>query len=55
MEDVKLETVTCKREIEEKDKIISEMKMELQEDHSDFLEKIVKRKISQDDRNEVKR
>lgn len=55
VEDVKLEIVTCKREIEEKDKIISEMKMELQEDNSDFTEKIEKRKISQDNRNEVKR
>lgn len=42
MEDGKLEIVTCKREMEEKDKIISELKTELQEDNSDSM-KILRR------------
>ena len=55
VEDVKLEIVTCEREIEEKDKVISELKTELQEDNSDSTENIEKRrKISQDNKNKVK-
>ena len=55
MEDVKLEIVTCKREIEEKDEVISELKTELQEDNSDSTENIeMRRKISQDNKNKVK-
>lgn len=55
MENGKLEIVTCKREIEEKDKIISELKTELQEDSSDSTENIEKRrKISQDNKNKLK-
>jgi len=56
VEGVKLEIVTCKREIEEKDKVISELKTELQEDNSDSTENIeMRRKISQDNKNKVKR